>query len=276
MRNSQILAEIAIAKEKHLKKRRTRNHAEQIISTRRRPATQVFPTGRDSSGHVIPILWRGPAFQILPSVYFQDGVDTDALWDDQLLNFRLPTAAEMDTIIAVNLKLFQLQPEVSMDSEHDGIEDVTWQMDDPGDLKLEEVKIGRLNDNNFNVDECPPDMSQKHYSLQSSVLIAYGSGIRADIDFWMEIVGETFNSEISVKGEVPSYLEASYLEPDRINKRIIKPALNRIIALQNDCGCSIKNDQIKWFKHWAARAVELYDNRAFIEFHTSLRYPRYR
>ena len=247
-----------------------RLQAVQVISTRRRPAAQVLPTGRYPSGEIMPTTWR-PAFQVLPSAYFEDGVDTNEVWDKHLLNFRTPTSAELDTTISANIKRFQLQPkmeEATDSGPEEGIGDELWEHESPKYLILQKVTFGKLNDINFSVDPCLLDMNTDGHSLQYPEL-NYDNQLYIDsIPFFTEIAGEIFNSEITVKGQTPSYLA-----PGRKNLRSLKLALKGIMALPDECGCELYNDLTAWFKHWAFKSVELYNNRAYIEFNSKMVYP---
>ena len=235
----------------------------QVIKPVRRTAVQELQT-RYPDGKLIPTTWR-PADHAMPAPYFEDGVDTDDIWDEALKNLRPATSAEQETTIAANIKLLQQQPtiEAATDLGPEGIE-IFCEQDD-SEVFLDEVKIGKLDINKFIVESCPSDRSHEDYFFYDSYLNIYNEMGSDFASFWTEHVGEVFNPEISVKRNV-----LSYLEPGRVNLRILKPALSRIQNLPVECGSFFNNDRMKWFKLWTAKAVELYGDRAFIEFRSSL------
>lgn len=289
MRNEQKVAKLVIIKEKvkshpeeaeqlltnliiQLMTRRTRPRTVQVISIGQRPAAQLLPKGKSPSGEVKPTTWH-PASQVLPSKYFEYGVDMDEVWDGEIQNFRLPTPAEQETIISANIKRYQQQPiiEVATDSGPDeGIRTEICEHESPGFLRIDTVRMGKLRDNSLILDQCPPDESQENHLFKYPILKYNFEENPHFASFWTEIVGEIFNPDISVKGEVPSYLK-----PYRKTLCFIKPALNQIQNLPDECGCSLNNDRMAWFKHWATKAVALYDNTAFIEFSSWLEYARH-
>ena len=122
-----------------------------------------------------------------------------------------------------------------------------------------DIIIGKLTytpgDDELDVEKCPPE---SHDVCDRELTIyprdSCRSGSAGLWDFFFDRVHDIYM-------EMRDYPDSN--DPEAI---AIKPFLERINALPDDCNDAINNDRMKWFKFWCNRAVELYGDEAGIEF----------
>ncbi len=110
------------------------------------------------------------------------------------------------------------------------------------------------------VEQCPSldfDLC-KHPEFTLWPRDAYRSGSSGSSGFWaffQKCVGEElYNSMRDHPGS-----------NDRDVARL-KPLIEKIARLPDECGSAIDNDRMKWFKFWCSRAVSLYGDDAGVQF----------
>ena len=111
-------------------------------------------------------------------------------------------------------------------------------------------KIHTPSDEIPNIDECPAesyDVCDPEFTIHPRRSIRSGSGEMQD--FFDGVTAEISNT-ISDPTEII----------------LIKPVINVINDLIDDCDDVGHNDRMKWLKFWCNRAVELYGDEAGIEF----------
>lgn len=113
------------------------------------------------------------------------------------------------------------------------------------------ITIGKtkpmVNEYGETIDECPPesyDVCDPKYTMHSQRAYRNGTALW---DFFEHYLNDIYNESMSNKDE-------------------IKPFIDEINALPDDCGDPGHNDRMKWFKFWCNRAVELYGDEAGVEF----------
>lgn len=116
------------------------------------------------------------------------------------------------------------------------------------------VFIGKINpqsDGMPYIDECPLesyDVCDPEYTIHPRRSLRSGTDDMRD--FFDGLPAEIYANTIS--------------DPDEIV--LIKPVIDEINALPDDCGVPAHNDRMKWLKFWCNRAVELWGDEAGIEF----------
>lgn len=124
-----------------------------------------------------------------------------------------------------------------------------------------DVKIGRRvtikldGEQIINVRECPityHDVCKLEYTLWPRE--SFRSGSSGFWEFWKNCVGTLY------------YQMRKHHSSNDLDIAFLKPLLEDINKLADNCRGEIDKDRMKWFKFWANRAVRLYGDDACIAF----------